>query len=141
MNIKQLMVTFFIALLVGGEIGARVLTDKFVYSQGEKVVFTFDGKSEGKTIILKYLSKKGAIRISIIGGEPFVWEVPSEFTPAAVGVYQKEEGQLTYSSYFRVVIPGMLTTYQIAKEEYKGLNVFYARWWDECGICCPKIFS
>ena len=49
MNIKQLMVTFFIALLVGGEIGARVLTDKFVYSQGEKVVFTFDGKSEGKT--------------------------------------------------------------------------------------------
>ena len=34
MNIKQLMVTFFIALLVGGEIGARVLTDKFVYSQG-----------------------------------------------------------------------------------------------------------
>ena len=25
MNIKQLMVTFFIALLVGGEIGARVL--------------------------------------------------------------------------------------------------------------------
>ena len=37
MNIKQLMVTFFIALLVGGEIGARVLTDKFVYSQGEKV--------------------------------------------------------------------------------------------------------
>ncbi len=53
------MVTFFIALLVGGEIGARVLTDKFVYSQGEKVVFTFDGKSEGKTIILKYLSKKG----------------------------------------------------------------------------------
>lgn len=59
MNIKQLMVTFFIALLVGGEIGARVLTDKFVYSQGEKVVFTFDGKSEGKTIILKYLSKKG----------------------------------------------------------------------------------
>ena len=59
MNIKQLMVTFFIALLAGGEIGARVLTDKFVYSQGEKVVFTFDGKSEGKTIILKYLSKKG----------------------------------------------------------------------------------
>ena len=52
MNIKQLMVTFFIALLAGGEIGARVLTDKFVYSQGEKVVFTFDGKSEGKTIIL-----------------------------------------------------------------------------------------
>ena len=86
MNIKQLMVTFFIALLAGGEIGARVLTDKFVYSQGEKVVFTFDGKSEG--------------------------------------VYQKEEGQLTYSSYFRVVTPGMLTTYQIAKEEYKGLNVF-----------------
>ena len=38
MNIKQLMVTFFIALLAGGEIGARVLTDKFVYSQGEKVV-------------------------------------------------------------------------------------------------------
>ena len=35
MNIKQLMVTFFIALLAGGEIGARVLTDKFVYSQGE----------------------------------------------------------------------------------------------------------
>ena len=33
MNIKQLMVTFFIALLAGGEIGARVLTDKFVYSQ------------------------------------------------------------------------------------------------------------
>ena len=28
MNIKQLMVTFFIALLVGGEIGARVLTDR-----------------------------------------------------------------------------------------------------------------
>ena len=124
MNIKQLMVTFFIALLVGGEIGARVLTDKFVYSQGEKVVFTFDGKSEGKTIILKYLSKKGEPVLAEIGGEPFVWEVPSEFTPAAVGVYQKEEGQLTYSSYFRVVIPGMLTTYQIAKEEYKGLNVF-----------------
>lgn len=124
MNIKQLMVTFFIALLVGGEIGARVLTDKFVYSQGEKVLFTFDGKSEGKTIILKYLSKKGEPVLAEIGGEPFVWEVPSEFTPAAVGVYQKEEGQLTYSSYFRVVIPGMLTTYQIAKEEYKGLNVF-----------------
>ena len=149
MNIKQLMVTFFIALLAGGEIGARVLTDKFVYSQGEKVVFTFDGKSEGKTIILKYLSKKGEPVLAEIGGEPFVWEVPSEFTPAAVGaklddvkeqikseimqkkqqeayvgVYQKEEGQLTYSSYFRVVIPGMLTTYQIAKEEYKGLNVF-----------------
>ena len=49
MNIKQLMVTFFIALLVGGEIGARVLTDKFVYSQGEKVVFTFDGKVFIKT--------------------------------------------------------------------------------------------
>lgn len=124
MNIKQLMVTFFIALLAGGEIGARVLTDKFVYSQGEKVVFTFDGKSEGKTIILKYLSKKGEPVLAEIGGEPFVWEVPSEFTPAAVGVYQKEEGQLTYSSYFRVVTPGMLTTYQIAKEEYKGLNVF-----------------
>ena len=31
---------------------------------------------------------------------------------------------MTYSSYFRVVTPGMLTTYQIAKEEYKGLNVF-----------------
>ena len=124
MNIKQLMVTFFIALLAGGEIGARVLTDKFVYSQGEKVLFTFDGKSEGKTIILKYLSKKGEPVLAEIGGEPFVWEVPSEFTPAAVGVYQKEEGQLTYSSYFRVVIPGMLTTYQIAKEEYKGLNVF-----------------
>ena len=58
MNYKQLMVTFLIALLAGGEIGARVLTDKFVYSQGEKVLFTFDGKSEGKTIILKYLSKK-----------------------------------------------------------------------------------
>ena len=83
MNIKQLMVTFFIALLVGGEIGARVLTDKFVYSQGEKVVFTFDGKSEGKTIILKYLSKKGEPVLAEIGGEPFVWEVPSEFTPAA----------------------------------------------------------
>ena len=110
MNIKQLMVTFFIALLAGGEIGARVLTDKFVYSQGEKVVFTFDGKSEGKTIILKYLSKKGEPVLAEIGGEPFVWEVPSEFTPAAVGVYQKEEGQLTYSSYFRVVTPGMLTT-------------------------------
>ena len=95
MNIKQLMVTFFIALLAGGEIGARVLTDKFVYSQGEKVVFTFDGKSEGKTIILKYLSKKGEPVLAEIGGEPFVWEVPSEFTPAAVGVYQKEEGQLT----------------------------------------------
>ena len=104
MNIKQLMVTFFIALLAGGEIGARVLTDKFVYSQGEKVVFTFDGKSEGKTIILKYLSKKGEPVLVEIGGEPFVWEVPSEFTPAAVGVYQKEEGQLTYSSYFGIRI-------------------------------------
>ena len=33
MNIKQLMVTFFIALLVGGEIGARVLTDKFAFTE------------------------------------------------------------------------------------------------------------
>ena len=129
MNIKQMMVTFFIALLAGGEIGARVLTDKFVYSQGEDVVFSFDGKSddgksENKTIILKYLSKEGEPVLAEISGEPFVWEVPLEFTPAAVGVYQKEEGQLIYSSYFRVVTPGMLTTYQITKEEYKGMNVF-----------------
>ena len=119
-----MMVTFFIALLAGGEIGARVLTDKFVYSQGEDVVFSFDGKSENKTIILKYLSKEGEPVLAEISGEPFVWKVPSEFMPAAVGVYQKEEGQLIYSSYFRVVTPGMLTTYQITKEEYKGMNVF-----------------
>ena len=119
-----MMVTFFIALLAGGEIGARVLTDKFVYSQGEDVVFSFDGRSENKTIILKYLSKEGEPVLAEISGEPFVWKVPSEFTPAAVGVYQKEEGQLIYSSYFRVVTPGMLTTYQITKEEYKGMNVF-----------------
>lgn len=50
MNIKQLMVTFFIALLVGGEIGARVLTDKFVYSQGEKVVFTLMGSQKVKRL-------------------------------------------------------------------------------------------
>ena len=124
MSIKRLMVTFFIALWVGGEIGACVLTDKFVYSQGENVVFSFDGKSENKTIILKYLSKEGEPVIAEISGEPFVWKVPSEFTPAAVGVYQKEAGQLIYSSYFRVVTPGMLTTYQITKEEYKGMNVF-----------------
>ena len=37
-----MMVTFFIALLAGGEIGAHVLTDKFVYSQGEDVVFVFN---------------------------------------------------------------------------------------------------
>lgn len=119
-----MMVTFFIALLAGGEIGARVLTDKFVYSQGEDVVFSFDGKPENKTIILKYLSKEGEPVLAEISGEPFVWKVPSEFTPAAVGVYQKEEGQLIYSSYFRVVTQGMLTTYQITKEEYKGMNVF-----------------
>lgn len=119
-----MMVTFFIALLAGGEIGARVLTDKFVYSQGEDVVFSFDGKPENKTIILKYLSKEGEPVLAEISGEPFVWKVPSEFTPAAVGVYQKEEGQLIYSSYFRVITPGMLTTYQITKEEYKGMNVF-----------------
>ena len=124
MNIKRLLVTFFIALWAGGEIGACVLTDKFVYSQGENVVFSFDGKSENKTIILKYLSKEGEPVIAEISGEPFVWKVPSEFTPAAVGVYQKEAGQLIYSSYFRVVTPGMLTTYQITKEEYKGMNVF-----------------
>ena len=119
-----MMVTFFIALLAGREIGARVLTDKFVYSQGEDVVFSFDGKSENKTIILKYLSKEGEPVIAEIREEPFVWKVPPEFTPAAVGVYQKEAGQLIYSSYFRVVTPGMLTTYQITKEEYKGMNVF-----------------
>ena len=85
MNIKQLMVTFFIALLAGGEIGARVLTDKFVYSQGEKVIFSFDGKSENKAIILKLLSKEGEPVLAEISGDPF------EFTPAAVGVYQKEE--------------------------------------------------
>ena len=119
-----MMVTFFIALLAGGEIGAHVLTDKFVYSQGEDVVFSFDGKPENKTIILKYLSKEGEPVLAEISGEPFVWKVPSEFTPAAIGVYQKEEGQLIYSSYFRVVTPGMLTTYQITKEEYKGMNVF-----------------
>ncbi len=124
MNIKQLMVTFFVALLAGGEIGARVLTDKFVYSQGEKVVFTFDGKSDGKTIILKCLSKKGEPLLTEISGEPFEWEIPSDFIPAAVGVYQEEKGQLTYSSYFRVINPGMLTTYQIAKEKYKGLDIF-----------------
>ena len=83
-----------------------------------------DGKSENKTIILKYLSKEGEPVLAEISGEPFVWKVPSEFTPAAVGVYQKEEGQLIYSSYFRVVTPGMLTTYQITKEEYEGMNVF-----------------
>lgn len=119
-----MMVTFFIALLAGGEIGACVLTDKFVYSRGEDVVFSFDGKPENKTIILKYLSKEGEPVLAEISGEPFVWKVPSEFTPAAVGVYQKEEGQLIYSSYFRVITPGMLTTYQITKEEYKGMNVF-----------------
>ena len=124
MNIKRLLVTFFIALWAGGEIGACVLTDKFVYSQGENVVFSFDGKSENKTIILKYLSKEGEPVIAEIREEPFVWKVPSEFTPAAVGVYQKEAGQLIYSSYFRVVTPGMLTTYQITKEEYEGMNVF-----------------
>ena len=124
MNIKRLLVTFFIALWAGGEIGACVLTDKFVYSQGENVVFSFDGKSENKTIILKYLSKEGEPVIAEIREEPFVWKVPSEFTPAAVGVYQKEAGQLIYSSYFRVVTPGMLTTYQITKEEYKEMNVF-----------------
>lgn len=118
------MVTFLLPLMAGGEIGAHVLTDKFVYSQGEKVLFTFDGKSKEKTIILKYLSKEGEPVLAEISGEPYVWEIPSDFTPAAVGVFQKEEGQLTYSSYFRVVVPGMLTTYQIAKEEYKGLNVF-----------------
>lgn len=124
MSIKRLMVTLFIAFWAGGEIGACVLTDKFVYSQGENVVFSFDGKSENKTIILKYLSKEGEPVIAEIREEPFVWKVPSEFTPAAVGVYQKEAGQLIYSSYFRVVTPGMLTTYQITKEEYKGMNVF-----------------
>ena len=62
------MVTFFIALLAGGEIGARVLTDKIRFiHKGEKVVFTFDGKSEGKTIILKYLSKKGEPVLAEIG--------------------------------------------------------------------------
>ena len=141
MNIKQMMVTFFIALLAGGEIGAHVLTDKFVYSQGEDIVFSFDGKPENKTIILKYLSKEGEPVLAEISGEPFVWKVPSEFTPAAVGVYQKEEGQLIYSSYFRVVTPGMLTTYQITKEEYKGMNVFMLDGGDECGICCPEDFS
>lgn len=124
MSIKRLMVTLFIAFWAGGEIGACVLTNKFVYSQGEDVVFSFDGKSENKTIILKYLSKEGEPVLAEISGEPFVWKVPSEFTPAAVGVYQKEAGQLIYSSYFRVVTPGMLTTYQITKEEYKGMNVF-----------------
>lgn len=124
MNIKRLLVTFFIALWAGGEIGACVLTDKFVYSQGENVVFSFNGKSENKTIILKYLSKEGEPVLTEIREDPFVWKVPSEFTPAAVGVYQKEAGQLIYSSYFRVVTPGMLTTYQITKEEYKGMNVF-----------------
>ena len=124
MSIKRLMVTLFIAFWAGGEIGACVLTDKFVYSQGENVVFSFDGKSENKTIILKYLSKEGEPVIAEIREEPFVWKVPSEFTPAAVGVYQKEAGQLIYSSYFRVVTPGMLTTYQITKEEYEGMNVF-----------------
>ena len=89
MNIKQLMVTFFIALLAGGEIGARVLTDKFVYSQGEKVVFTFDGKSEGKTIILKYLSKKGEPVLAEIGGEPFVWGSSFRIYACSRRCYQK----------------------------------------------------
>lgn len=55
MSIKRLMVTLFIAFWAGGEIGARVLTDKFVYSQGEDVVFSFDGESENKT---RYCFKK-----------------------------------------------------------------------------------
>lgn len=124
MNIKQWMAAFFLALWAGGEMGARVLTEKFVYTQGEKVLFTFNGETEDKTVVLKYLSKEGQPLLAEISGEPCVWEIPSDFLPAAVGVYQKEGGQLTYSSYFRVITSGMLTTYQITKEEYKGLNIF-----------------
>lgn len=50
MNIKQLMVTFFIALLVGGEIGARVLTDKFVYSQGRRLCLLLMGSQKVKRL-------------------------------------------------------------------------------------------
>lgn len=124
MNIKQLIVILLALLWARGEAVARVLTDKFVYSQGEKVLFTFDRQLKDKTVILKYLSEQGEPVLTEITAEPYIWEIPVGFTPTAVGVFQKEEGRLTYSSYFRVTTPGMLTTYQIAKEEYKGLNVF-----------------
>lgn len=124
MNIKQLIVALLIVLWAGGEVVARVLTDKFVYSRGEKVLFKFDEQLEERTVILKYLSEQGEPVLAEITAEPYIWEIPAGFTPAAVGVFQKEEGRMTYSTYFRVTTPGMLTTYQIAKEEYKGLNVF-----------------
>ena len=50
MSIKRLMVTLFIAFWAGGEIGARVLTDKFVYSQGEDVVFSLMGSQKIKRL-------------------------------------------------------------------------------------------
>lgn len=121
---KQLIVAFLVMLFAEGKAGARILTDKFVYSQGEKVLFTFDETSKGKTIVLKYLSKVGEPVLTKIKSAPYIWDIPSDFTPTAIGVFQEEKGQLAYSSYFRVVTPGMLTTYQIAKEEYKDLNVF-----------------
>lgn len=50
MNIKQLMVTFFIALLAGGEIGARVLTVNSFIHKGRRLCLLLMGSQKVKRL-------------------------------------------------------------------------------------------
>ena len=121
---KYIIFIFIVSFIGIGVQKASAFTDKFVYAQGEKVVFAMPTSTPHATIVLKDLSVKQEPVLAEIKSQPFSWNIPSSFPPRAVGVYLKDGKRLSFISYFRVITPGMLTTFEIEKQDYKGLDIF-----------------
>lgn len=122
---KFIFTTIFILSFVLEPCAANIRTARFVYKAGDTVSFNTDKPQPGKKIVLKNIS---------LMGEPTVtetengcsWIIPEGIHPGAIGVYQKnpDSGELSYQSFFRIVDETMLTTYEIGKEQYKGMDVY-----------------
>ena len=122
---KFIFTTIIILSFVLEPCAANIRTKRFVYQAGDTVCFNTDKPQSGNKIVLKNIS---------LMGEPTVtetengssWIIPEETRPGAIGVYQKDPDseELSYQSFFRIVNDTMLTTYEINKENYNGIDVF-----------------
>lgn len=122
---KLILTTIFIISFVFNLCAADIRPERFVYHTGDTVFFITEKTHTGKKIALKNISVKGEPEVTEIDAGSS-WIIPAETSCGAIGIYEKDplSGKSSYVSYFRIVNDSMLTTYEIEKESYKGVDVY-----------------
>jgi len=122
---KKILISIIIFSFLPKLLASVIQTDRFVYQAGDTVSFNTDKLQSGKKIVLKNISLKDEpiVTVSETGSS---WIIPERTSCGAIGIYQKDpdSGELSYQSFFRIVDEGMLTTYEIGKESYNGIDVY-----------------